>query len=121
MGGLSIAAYFALRFLGGPAHERALDALTLWSYAWIINGAHFAATNYRLYRSQDGVRQYPLTAMLIPLLMLSGVWASLRWPTALAPFFVKLFLWWSPYHYSGQTLGLSLVYARRADISIPRA
>jgi hypothetical protein len=39
---------------------------------------------------------------------------SFFWPLVVAPCFVKLFLLWSPYHYSGQTLGISLLYGRRA-------
>jgi len=37
-----------------------------------------------------------------------------------APLFVKVFLMWSPYHFSGQTLGITLLYARRTEFAIDR-
>ncbi|MBI3552699.1 MAG: hypothetical protein HY077_09270 [Elusimicrobia bacterium] len=119
-GGASIAAYGVLRAAAGGAGQHAVDALTLWSYSFIFNGAHFAATNYRLYSSRQTMAQYPLTAALIPLAALAGLVASLARPESLAPFFVKLFLLWSPFHYSGQSLGVSLVYAGRAGRVLDR-
>lgn len=112
MGGLSMAAWLWLLVSGRGAE--AAPALTVFSLVWAVNGSHFAATNYRLYSSAESVRQYPLTAFLVPLLVAAGAAASLRWPLEAAPYFVKLFLLWSPYHYSGQTVGLSKLYARRA-------
>jgi hypothetical protein len=41
-------------------------------------------------------------------------------PTRVAPMFVKMVILWSPYHFSGQTLGISLVYARRAGVAVTR-
>ena len=41
-------------------------------------------------------------------------------PTGVAPWLVKMFVIWSPYHFSGQTLGISLIYARRAGIRVGR-
>lgn len=86
-----------------------------------LNGAHFAATSIRLYRDPQAMRQFPVTAGVVPVLVLAGVAASLRWPQAVAPYFVKLFLLWSPYHYSGQTLGLSALYCRRAGVKLEPA
>jgi hypothetical protein len=81
-----------------------------------INWPHFSATVHRLYHSRSNIGQYPLTALVVPLLILAGVWASFAEPDAVAPYFVKLYLIWSPYHFSGQTLGLTLLYARRAGL-----
>jgi hypothetical protein len=58
---------------------------------------------------------------MIPLVIGAGLYASLRWPATLAPFFVKLFVFWSPYHYSGQSLGLTTLYARRSGVRLTRA
>jgi hypothetical protein len=81
-----------------------------------VNWPHFSATVHRLYHSRANIQQYPLTAIAVPLLILGGVWASFVEPDAVAPYFVKLYLIWSPYHFSGQTLGLTLLYARRAGL-----
>ena len=115
MGGASILLYGVCRVLehGGEAAMRsAWETVALLVAA--MNGSHFAATSYRLYRSREAVRQFPLTAALVPVVVLAGVAASFRWPLAVAPYFIKLFLLWSPYHYSGQTVGLSALYCRRA-------
>jgi hypothetical protein len=52
--------------------------------------------------------------------MLGAVAASLWQPALIAPYFILLFLIWSPYHYSGQTLGITMIYARRAGFQIER-
>lgn len=123
-GGGSILVYLALLPFGaGPSREgAALTALSAWSLSWLVNGVHFSATNYRLYRSRETMAQYPMTAVLVPLLVLAGVVWSLRRPAEIAPYFIKLYLLWSPYHYSGQTKGLTLLYARRSGFDAePRA
>src|SRR5579862_1102990 len=86
--------------------------------AWVCNWPHFAATSYRLYHSRDNIRQYPLTALLIPWLVLAGVFASIAAPRTIAPYFVMIFLIWSPYHFSGQSVGISMIYARRAGFFV---
>jgi hypothetical protein len=52
----------------------------------------------------------------VPVLVLISVAGSVVSPARFAPYFVKLFSIWSPYHFSGQTLGITLLYARRAGI-----
>ncbi len=123
MGGASLALYVACRLFeggaGGAAMGSAWEAVAALVAA--LNGAHFAATSYRLYRSPEAMRQFPLTAALVPVVVLAGVAASFRWPLLIAPYFIKLFLLWSPYHYSGQTIGLSALYARRAGATLEPA
>ncbi len=118
MGGASILLYglcrLAERSGGASALASAWDALAVVVAA--LNGAHFAATSWRLYRSREAMARFPLTAALVPAAVLTGVAASFAWPAGAAPYFIKLFLLWSPYHYSGQTVGLSLLYARRAGV-----
>lgn len=86
-----------------------------------VNWPHFSATVHRLYHSTSNISQYPLTAVAVPLVILGGVWASFAQPAAVAPYFVKLYLIWSPYHFSGQTLGITLLYARRAGVRFSRS
>lgn len=113
VGGLSILTWLACFALGaeGPGDDM---TVSVFSLIWLVNGVHFSATNYRLYHSAANIRRYPLTAVAVPLVVLAGAAASLRWPLEAAPYFVKLFLLWSPYHYSGQTAGFAKLYARRA-------
>ena len=87
---------------------------------WICNWPHFSATSYRLYSSRDNIAQFPVTALVIPFVVLGGVIWSMAEPAVVAPYFVKLFLLWSPYHFSGQTYGITLLYAGRAGLRLAR-
>lgn len=84
----------------------------------VINHPHFAATNYRLYHNKDNIMQYPITALVIPWLILAVVIGSFYSPDFIAVIFYKVFMFWSPYHFSGQTLGITLIYARRAGFFV---
>ena len=115
IGGASIVAYAVLWAI----RERvAMETIYATSSALLVlvNWPHFSATCFRLYHSRANVAQYPMTAFAVPFIILAGVWASFVEPDAVAPYFVKLYLIWSPYHFSGQTLGISLLYARRAGV-----
>src|ERR1044071_6396964 len=121
VGGASILTFFALALV---YRAGAVQATWVWTAAalltWICNHPHFAATNHRLYQSRENVAQYPLTAFAVPPLVAAGAVASFAMPNVVAPYFIKLFLLWSGYHYCGQTVGITLVYARRAGFSFGR-
>jgi hypothetical protein len=119
IGGFSVLAYFAIRtWAPGP---RAETAWTLAGYlAWVVNWPHFSATSYRLYGTRAHLRQYPVTAIATPILVMIAVLGSFASPLVVAPYFVKVFLIWSPYHFSGQTIGITLLYARRAGYAVSR-
>ncbi len=119
IGGLSILTAIALLALADASDAA---ALTPWVFpvALLVNYPHFSATVYRLYQNPDNLREFPVTAIGLPVLLLGAVTAGLWQPELIAPYFVMLYLLWSPYHYSGQTVGLTLVYARRAGFRIGR-
>ena len=127
VGGLSIALYILVHVLYG-SHDPRLDpnvrtatdpvVRLAQAFLWICNWPHFASTSYRLYHSRDNIKQYPLTALMIPWLVLAGVFGSILYPDSIAPVFILTFMLWSPYHFSGQTMGVTLIYARRAGFAI---
>ncbi len=119
IGGASVALYLGLTAAGERADTPLTVSLGYW-LSWVVNWPHFSATNYRLYHSRANIAQYPITALVVPVLLMAGVLASFMSPEGVAPFFVKLFLLWSPYHFSGQSLGISLIYARRAGFVVGR-
>lgn len=112
IGGASILTYLAMRSFHDGSRTALIASLGLW-LSWVVNWPHFSATSYRLYASREHLSQYPVTAVLAPILVGAGVLASFAEPQLYAPYFVKLFLIWSPYHFSGQSIGISLLYARR--------
>ncbi len=119
LGGASVVVYGLVALLHSGERTEMVVAAGYW-LAWLVNWPHFAATNYRLYRSWENVERYPLTALVIPVLLGGAVLTSFAQPELVAPSFVKLFLVWSPYHFSGQTVGITLLYARRAGVVVER-
>jgi hypothetical protein len=117
IGGLSIITFILLRsFYVGDRTPIVMDLG--WYLVWVVNWPHFSSTNYRLYHSRENIMQYPLTALVVPWIVLAGVFASIMLPDVVAPYFVKFFLIWSPYHFSGQTVGITMIYARRAGFVV---
>lgn len=93
--------------------------ITAW-LAWIVNFPHFIATGYLFYQNKETVQRYFITGVIVPLLLLAGLVGCYLSPDIVAIAFVKLYLIWSPYHYTGQNLGISMIYARRARMNIDR-
>jgi hypothetical protein len=84
---------------------------------WIINWP----TSQRRLSAPPGSQnrqEFPLTTYLIPVLVGAAIVASLNSPAVVAPYFIKFFMLWSPYHFTAQSLGISLLYARRAGYDI---
>jgi hypothetical protein len=117
IGGASLLIYALFRLRPALAASPSVASLAA-TLVWVCNYPHFASTNYRLYHSRSAIAQYPLTSFVTPLVMVAAVVACYLSPTAVAPVFIKLYLLWSPYHFSGQTLGITMVYARRAGFVI---
>jgi hypothetical protein len=117
IGGASILLYLWFRISPGVAKSPTVASLS-FTLVWACNYPHFASTNYRLYHSKSAIRQYPLTSFVTPLLMVVAVFGCYVSPHQIAPMFVKFYLLWSPYHFSGQTLGITMVYARRTGFVI---
>ena len=118
IGGASAVAYLAIGLCGDG---RGVLAGAVAILAPLCNWPHFAASSYRLYHARENIRQYPVTALVVPFVVAAGMLLAFAAPATVAPFYVKLVLLWSPYHFSGQSLGLSLVYAKRAGFRVGRA
>ncbi|HJT79048.1 MAG TPA: hypothetical protein VJ739_17765 [Gemmataceae bacterium] len=117
IGGASLLTFVLLRLL--YTADRTPAVITLGAQLlWLGNWPHFAASSYRLYHTRANVAQYPVTALVIPFVVLAGMAGALLSPLGIAPYFVKVFQIWSPYHFSGQTLGITLIYARRSGFKV---
>lgn len=119
MGGLSLGALALFSGLGRWGHPDPAPGLAWW-LGWVINWPHFSASSYRLYHSRGNLLQYPVTALAIPVLIGAGAVGALLAPLTAGAALVKLFFLWSPYHFTGQSVGLSLIYARRAGMDLGR-
>lgn len=117
IGGLSIAACAVFWGLNQAGTADPLPSLAFW-LGWVCNWPHFSASTYRLYRTRDTIAQYPATALAVPLLLLFAVAGAFRSPDSVAPALVKLYFLWSPFHFSGQSFGITQLYARRAGVPL---
>lgn len=119
IGGLSIATWLVMSAFYNNIDSKPALAVSL-IISFLFNCPHFSATVYRLYQSPEHIRQFPVTAWGLPLIMLGAVLACFWLPQTVAPYFLMLYVLWSPYHYSGQTVGLTMVYARRSGFPVGR-
>ncbi|MEZ4749072.1 MAG: hypothetical protein R3B54_00180 [Bdellovibrionota bacterium] len=70
-----------------------------------------------MYSSRDNIRQYPITALVMPIVVLGENHRIFLSPQTLAPFWAGLLCFWSAcFHFSGQSVGITLLYARRSGI-----
>ena len=86
-------------------------------FAW----PHVAMTNSQFYGSHHTRNQFPVTAYLLPFVLLLMVLSAFYYPLLVAPLFIKLFILWAPYHFSEQTLRITYLYAKKAGYPITKA
>ena len=77
------------------------------------NQPHYMATVYRAYRTPEDFNRYRFfTVYVTVFVILTALVVHLA--PALFPWLLTLYLTWSPWHYSGQNYGISMMLARRA-------
>lgn len=94
-------------------------AIAFYVMAVIFNYPHFMATIYRAYHSRENFEKYKFVTLHVTLLViLTGVvmHASPRF----FPWVFTLYIFWSPWHYSGQNFGLLMMFLRRSGAEIQR-
>ena len=103
------AVYFALVTLGlagaAAAFATALSLLAL--------GPHYAATYRRAYSSAEILRTHPVVTLVAPVLLVAAAALAVRSPRGFGPFYFLAYVAWSGYHYSGQSLGIAMLYPLR--------
>jgi hypothetical protein len=83
------------------------------------NFAHFAASTVRLYTKPGALKELPRSLTLwLPIAMLALFTGVLLWGGWLVRYIFAVFVIWSPYHYSAQTYGLSVMYAYRSECAL---
>ena len=117
MGGLSFILFFIFYISNIQPTETSISSIPL-VLSVLVNWPHFSATLHRLYGNKKYVSAFPFTSFLVPMVLFAGVGLALAEPISFAPWFIKLYLLWSPYHYSGQAFGISMMYAMRAGMTV---
>jgi hypothetical protein len=96
----------------GPGGGLAAATVTLW-VSWVCVGPHYAATYRRAYGSLERLRAHPWVTLAAPPLLLAAAVLAVRHPATVGLGYFAAYVVWSGYHYSGQSLGLALVYPLR--------
>jgi hypothetical protein len=93
----------------------------LWWAILVSNWAHFAASTVRLYTKPGAVKTWPFLTLGFPVIAVAVVTAALVVGEPVGRYLFALYLVWSPYHYSRQAYGLSVMYAYRSGSALETA
>jgi hypothetical protein len=104
-----VSAVFAALWASG--RPGAAAALATW-LSLLVLGPHYAATYRRAYGSLEVLRAHPVVTLLVPVLVVAGAAAAVASPR-FAPFYFLAYVGWSGYHYSGQSLGVAMLFPLR--------
>ena len=101
----------ALPHLGAGAAATAGTVTAALSF--LLVGPHYAATYRRAYTSREVVRAHPWVTLVAPPILIAAALLAVRYPTTVGLAYFGLYVGWSGYHYSGQSLGLAMLYPLR--------
>jgi hypothetical protein len=119
IGGLSLLLFPLLYLLVDDAYLSTL-LTAAFVVQFVINFPHFSATIFRLYHSRENMMSFPVTSFVIPVIVLAMTLAALFSVELFASVFLMIYFLWSPYHFSGQSSGVTMVYARRNNYRIDK-
>lgn len=101
--------------LGGLVLVDRLELATSLAFALtlLFVGPHYAATYRRAFASKEILRAHPIVTLVMPVLLAISAAAAVKWPASVGLVFFATYVVWSGYHYSGQSLGLAMLYPLR--------
>jgi tetratricopeptide (TPR) repeat protein len=103
-----------------PATRSHSWAVTFYLLAIVFNYPHFMATIYRAYNTRENFDKYRFVTLHVTLLILAtGV--LMHASPRLFPWVFSLYIYWSPWHYSGQNYGLLMMFAKRSRATVTLA
>ncbi len=91
-------------------------AATFYALALVCNYPHYAATWYRACAQPADRQRYRQVLAWSGLLTLAGLLLVHAHPPLL-PWLFTLYVFWSPWHYTGQNYGIALMFARRRGLT----
>ena len=102
-----------------PTHTHGW-AVAFYALAIIFNYPHFMATIYRAYHTRENFEKYKFFTLHITLLLALTV-VLMHASPRLFPWVFTLYIYWSPWHYSGQNYGLLMMFARRSGAQVTQS
>jgi hypothetical protein len=107
---LAVSGLYAALLAAGRA-AAATTMVTIVSL--LVLGPHYAATYRRAYSSLAILRAHPVVTLAAPALLAGGAAVAVWSPRGFGPFYFLAYVAWSGYHYSGQSLGIAMLYPLR--------
>ncbi len=115
--GGAYALLFALLVVTGPYLREGTPTILVPLVALIVGTPHYGATLLRVYEHRRDRRSYALFSLWATLLVIAVFVAGL-WVSAVGVFLLTLYLSWSPWHYTGQNYGISVMFLRRNKVEL---
>jgi tetratricopeptide (TPR) repeat protein len=115
--GVAYMAIFAALVFAGPDVRAALPMGLLPLVSVFFGTPHYGATLLRVYEQRNERRAYAFFTVWISL-VLAALYVGALYSALLGSFLLSLYLTWSPWHYTGQNYGVTLLFLRRRGIEI---
>jgi tetratricopeptide (TPR) repeat protein len=103
-----------------PATHSHAWAMAFYLLAVVFNYPHFMATIYRAYHTRENFDKYKFVTLHVTLLILATGILTHAFPHYF-PWIFTLYIYWSPWHYSGQNYGLLMMFAKRSGAVVTPA
>ena len=101
----------------GTAAREVIPAAWISYLVLIVSGSHYGGTLLRVYEHETERRAYRLFTVYGTVAMLVVLMGALYSPLA-GSILITVYLTWSPWHYTGQNYGISVMFLRRRGVEI---
>ena len=95
------------------AGQLAVASTIAFALTLMFVGPHYAATYRRAFASTAILRAHPFVTVVAPLVLFGWSVAAVHWPHTAGLALFATYVTWAGYHYSGQSLGLAMLYPLR--------
>jgi tetratricopeptide (TPR) repeat protein len=115
--GLLYTVLFAAFVIGGPELRAAQPAWVGPALLLLLGTPHYGATLVRVYERRRDRSSYVLFSLWATVAVIAVFVVGL-WVPVVGTFLVTLYLSWSPWHYTGQNYGISVMFLRRGGVAL---
>lgn len=82
-----------------------------------VSVPHYGATLVRVYEQPEERHKYRFFTLYVTIALVALFAAGVHWPL-LGSLFGTLYISWSPWHYSGQNFGVTMMFLRRRGVDV---
>ena len=118
--GLAYVLVFGVHSAVGESLQSAVPMWALIVGSLLLSGPHYGATLLRVYEQRHDRREYALFAVWASAAIL-GVFVWGLYDYAVGSLLIMLYLSWSPWHYSGQSYGITRMFLHRRGVEVTPA